>query len=132
MGRRQVVRHLVLVQASGGSNPSAPELYKKDIIQKDMSFLFCLGENSRLCNLLLLSQITRFSLVILGILICTVRISYAHLQLSRILPLVLERTSKTLSPQNYNKKGIIQKDMPFCLSWARIFCLCNIFGPFGI
>lgn len=26
MGRRQVVRHLVLVQAFGGSNPSAPEL----------------------------------------------------------------------------------------------------------
>ena len=25
MGRRQVVRHLVLVQAFGGSNPSAPE-----------------------------------------------------------------------------------------------------------
>ena len=28
MGRRQVVRHLVLVQAFGGSNPSAPE-YKR-------------------------------------------------------------------------------------------------------
>ena len=25
MGRRQVVRHLVLVQAFGGSNPSAPD-----------------------------------------------------------------------------------------------------------
>ena len=27
MGRRQVVRHLVLVQAFGGSNPSAPVCY---------------------------------------------------------------------------------------------------------
>ena len=26
MGRRQVVRHLVLVQAFGGSNPSAPDV----------------------------------------------------------------------------------------------------------
>ena len=28
MGRRQVVRHLVLVQAFGGSNPSAPDKKK--------------------------------------------------------------------------------------------------------
>lgn len=29
MGRRQAVRHLVLVQAFGGSNPSAPVNLKK-------------------------------------------------------------------------------------------------------
>ena len=37
MGRRQAVRHLVLVQASGGSNPSAPVDYNtinQNLIQK--------------------------------------------------------------------------------------------------
>ncbi len=31
LGRRQVVRHLVLVQAFGGSNPSAPEFKRDDL-----------------------------------------------------------------------------------------------------
>ncbi len=37
MGRRQAVRHLVLVQASGGSNPSAPVDYNainQSVVQK--------------------------------------------------------------------------------------------------
>ncbi len=41
MGRRQAVRHLVLVQASGGSNPSAPVDYKsinQSVVQKITEF----------------------------------------------------------------------------------------------